>query len=210
MVPAETILKTAVEQKVDIIGLSDLITPSLDEMVHVAKEMQRQGLELPLMIGGATTSKAHTAVKIEPQYQHGVVYVADASRAVGVASALLSAEQKPGFLAALREEYQQVRAQRACKQKRLDLVGLEQARANRVPIDWSALEIIAPGRPGITVFDDIDLREIVPYIDWTFFFHAWQLKGRFPKILDDPEKGEEARKLYADAQAMLRKITDEH
>ena len=210
MVPAETILKTAVEKKVDIIGLSGLITPSLDEMVHVAKEMQRQGFELPLMIGGATTSKAHTAVKIEPQYQHGVIYVPDASRAVGVASALLSAEQKPDFLAALREEYQQVRAQRAGKQKRLDLVGLEQARANRVPIDWSALEIIAPGRPGITVFDDIDLREIVPYIDWTFFFHAWQLKGRFPKILDDPEKGEEARKLYADAQAMLRKITDEH
>ncbi len=209
MVPAETILKTAIDEQVDIIGLSGLITPSLDEMVHVAKEMKRRGFTLPLMIGGATTSKAHTAVKIEPEYEHGVIYVADASRAVGVASVLLSDEQKPDFLAGLKEEYEQVRQARAGKRKRQDLVSLEEARANRTPIDWAQAEIVAPRHPGITVFDDIDLREIVPYIDWTFFFHAWQLRGRFPKILDDPEKGEEARKLYADARVMLQQIIDE-
>ncbi|HHI77535.1 MAG TPA: methionine synthase, partial [Gammaproteobacteria bacterium] len=209
MVPADKILQTAIDEQVDIIGLSGLITPSLDEMVHVAKEMKRRGFTIPLMIGGATTSKAHTAVKIEPEYEHGVIYVPDASRAVGVASALLSDEQKPEFLAKLREEYQGVRESRAGKQKRQDLATLEEARANRTPIDWSKAEIVPPRHPGITVFDDIDLRQIVPYIDWTFFFHAWQLRGRFPKILDDPEKGEEARKLYADAQAMLQQIIDE-
>ncbi|BAN68357.1 methionine synthase [endosymbiont of unidentified scaly snail isolate Monju] len=209
MVPADRILQTAKDEGADIIGLSGLITPSLDEMVHVAKEMKRQGFTIPLMIGGATTSKAHTAVKIEPEYEHGVVYVPDASRAVGVASALLSDDQKPAFLAALKEEYEQVRQARAGKQKRQDLVTLEEARANRTPIDWSQAPIVPPRHPGITVLDDIDLHEIVPYIDWTFFFHAWQLRGRFPKILDDPEKGEEARKLYADAQAMLERILDE-
>ena len=203
MVPAETILKTAREEKVDIIGLSGLITPSLDEMVHVAKEMKRQGFEIPLLIGGATTSKAHTAVKLEPQYEHGVVYVADASRAVGVASNLLSAEIKSGFLDRTREDYDQVRANRSARNEAKSNLALDQARANRTPIDWTAAEITAPVRPGITVLDDIDLGEITPYIDWTFFFHAWQLKGRFPRILDDPEKGEEARKLYADARAML-------
>ena len=209
MVPADRILQTARDEGVDIIGLSGLITPSLDEMVHVAKEMKRQGFTIPLMIGGATTSKAHTAVKIEPEYEHGVVYVPDASRAVGVASALLSDEQKPGFLADLKEEYEQVRVARAGKQRKQDLVSIGEARANRTPIDWTKAEIVPPRHPGITVFDDIDLHEIVPYIDWTFFFHAWQLKGRYPKILDDPEKGEEARKLYADAQDMLQQIIDE-
>ena len=209
MVPADRILQTARDEGVDIIGLSGLITPSLDEMVHVAKEMKRQGFTIPLMIGGATTSKAHTAVKIEPEYEHGVVYVPDASRAVGVASALLSDEQKPGFLADLKEEYEQVRVARAGKQRKQDLVSIGEARANRTPIDWTKAEIVPPRHPGITVFDDIDLHEIVPYIDWTFFFHAWQLKGRHPKILDDPEKGEEARKLYADAQDMLQQIIDE-
>ena len=209
MVPAETILQRAREEKVDIIGLSGLITPSLDEMVHVAKEMKRQGFTIPLLIGGATTSKAHTAVKIEPQYEHGAVYVADASRAVGVASTLLSKEQKPAFLDELRVEYEQVRQQRAAKNEAKNNIPLAEAQANRTPIDWSAAPITAPARPGITVLDDIDLADIVPYIDWTFFFHAWQLKGRFPKILDDAEKGEEARKLYADAQAMLQQILDE-
>ncbi len=209
MVSADKILQTAKDEGADIIGLSGLITPSLDEMVHVAKEMKRQGFAIPLMIGGATTSKAHTAVKIEPEYEHGVVYVPDASRAVGVASALLSDEQKPAFLAELKDEYEQVRQARAGKQKRQDLVSIDEARANRTPIDWSRAPIVAPRHSGITVLDDIDLREIVPYIDWTFFFHAWQLRGRFPKILDDPEKGEEARKLYADAQAMLERILDE-
>ncbi len=209
MVPADRILQTARDEGVDIIGLSGLITPSLDEMVHVAKEMKRQGFTIPLMIGGATTSKAHTAVKIEPEYECGVVYVPDASRAVGVASALLSDEQKPGFLADLKEEYEQVRVARAGKQRKQDLVSIGEARANRTPIDWTKAEIVPPRHPGITVFDDIDLHEIVPYIDWTSFFHAWQLKGRYPKILDDPEKGEEARKLYVDAQDMLQQIIDE-
>ena len=209
MVPAETILQRARDESVDIIGLSGLITPSLDEMVHVAKEMTRQGFSIPLMIGGATTSKAHTAVKIEPQYGHGAIYVADASRAVGVASALLSKEQKPALLVELREEYEQVRQQRAAKNEAKNNVSLKVAQANRTPIDWSSTGIVAPAVPGITVVDAIDLAEIARYIDWTFFFHAWQLRGRFPKILDDPEKGEEARKLYADAQAMLKNIVDE-
>ncbi len=209
MVPAETILQTAKDQQVDIIGLSGLITPSLDEMVHVAKEMTRQGFDIPLMIGGATTSKAHTAVKIEPQYEHGVVYVADASRAVGVASTLLSDAQKPNFLTGLRDEYDQVRERRAAKNEAKNNIPLAEAQANKTPIDWAATEITCPARLGLTVLKDIDLSEIVPYIDWTFFFHAWQLKGRFPKILDDAEKGTEARKLYADAQAMLEKIIHE-
>jgi len=209
MVPAETILTKAREHKVDIIGLSGLITPSLDEMVHMAKEMKRQGFSIPLMIGGATTSKAHTAVKIEPEYQHGVVYVADASRAVGVASALLSDEQKPAFLADTHAEYDEVRARRAAKDEAANLVPIDKARANRTPIDWSKAAITAPAKPGITVLDDIDIEQLVPYIDWTFFFHAWQLKGRFPKILDDAVKGEEARKLYADATAMLQQIIDQ-
>ncbi len=210
MVPAETILQTAKKEQVDIIGLSGLITPSLDEMVHVAKEMTRQGFDIPLLIGGATTSKAHTAVKIEPNYNHGAIYVADASRAVGVASTLLSEQQKPAFLADLKTEYTEVRERRASKNEAKNNVPLAQAQANRTPIDWATAPITKPAKLGITVYPDIDLTEIVPYIDWTFFFHAWQLKGRFPKILDDPTKGEEARKLYADAQTMLHQILDEH
>ena len=224
MVPADQILETARKEEVDLIGLSGLITPSLDEMVHVAKEMKRQGFTIPLMIGGATTSKAHTAVKIAPEYEHGVVYVPDASRAVGVASALLSEEQKPDFLEALAEEYEQVRQGRSRKQEARNLATLEEARANRVPIDWrnwqpprprvleeapEGVRLVPKGGGVLAVYDDIPIETLVPYIDWTFFFHAWQLKGRYPKILDDPEKGEEARKLFADAQAMLKKIIDE-
>ncbi|MCP5301440.1 MAG: methionine synthase [Chromatiaceae bacterium] len=209
MVPADTILNKAREHQVDIIGLSGLITPSLDEMVHIAREMTRQGFTLPLMIGGATTSKAHTAVKIEPQYAHGAVYVADASRAVGVATALLSDEHKPKFLADLRAEYDAVRARRAAKNEAASLVPIAEARVNPTPIDWAAATVVAPAHPGVTVLNDIDLAQIVPYIDWTFFFHAWQLRGRFPQILDDADKGAEARKLYADAQAMLKRIVDE-
>jgi 5-methyltetrahydrofolate--homocysteine methyltransferase len=210
MVPAETILQKAREEKVDIIGLSGLITPSLDEMVHVAKEMTRLEFDVPLMIGGATTSKAHTAVKIEPQYEHGVVYVPDASRAVGVATSLLSEEQKTGFKAQLKQEYEQVRQQRAQKNEQKNLIPIAEARANATPENWSETDIIKPQQLGVTVLEDIELADITPYIDWTFFFHAWQLKGRFPKILDDADKGEEARKLYADAQAMLEKIIAEN
>ncbi|MGV6816640.1 MAG: methionine synthase [Thiotrichales bacterium] len=208
MVPAEKILQVAREESVDIIGLSGLITPSLDEMVHVAKEMTRQGFDIPVMIGGATTSKAHTAVKIEPQYAHGAIYVADASRAVSVASTLLSSENKPAYLADIRAEYEEVRARRASKDQAKNLVPVDTARQNPIPIDWSEY---TPAAPVVQerVFEDIPLDELSQYIDWTFFFHAWQLRGRYPKILDDAEKGEEARKLFADAQAMLKQVIDE-
>lgn len=224
MVSADKILQTARDEGVDIIGLSGLITPSLDEMVHVAKEMKRQGFTIPLMIGGATTSKAHTAVKIEPQYEHGAVYVADASRAVGVASTLLSTAKKPGFLADLKDEYESVRQSRTKKDAARKLVTIDQARANPLPVDWqqwqpvrpaaldrpaTGVKIIPKGAGLLAVYEDIPLDELIPYIDWTFFFHAWQLRGRFPKILDDPEKGEEARKLFKDAQDMLENIKQE-
>jgi 5-methyltetrahydrofolate--homocysteine methyltransferase len=209
MVSADTILQKAKEENVDIIGLSGLITPSLDEMVHVAREMTRLGFDIPLMIGGATTSQAHTAVKIEPEYVHGVVYVPDASRAVGVATNLLSGEHKAPFLQELKEEYQEVRVRRAAKNDAKNLITIEAARANPTAIDWDEYQPVEPAQLGITVLDDIDLSGVAEYIDWTFFFHAWQLKGRYPKILDDKEKGEEARKLFADAQAMLRQVIDE-
>jgi 5-methyltetrahydrofolate--homocysteine methyltransferase len=209
MVPAETILQQAVEERVDIIGLSGLITPSLDEMVHLAKEMQRKGMQLPLMIGGATTSKAHTAVKIEPEYDGPAVYVADASRAVGVASSLLSEEKRDDFIAATRQEYAQLRERRAQRNEAKNLIEYTAAQANPTPIDWDSYTPVMPKQPGVSVLDDIDLRLLLPYIDWTFFFHAWQLKGRFPAILDDAKKGDEARKLYADAQAMLEQTIEQ-
>jgi len=209
MVPAETILQKAVEEQVDIIGLSGLITPSLDEMVHLAKEVQRKGLQVPLMIGGATTSKAHTAVKIEPEYDGPAIYVADASRAVGVATSLLSEEQRDGFVAATRQEYAEVRERRAQRNEAKNLIDYAAAQANPTPIDWGSYTPTTPIQPGITVLEDIDLRQLLPYIDWTFFFHAWQLKGRFPAILQDTDKGEEAAKLYADAEAMLEQLIQE-
>jgi 5-methyltetrahydrofolate--homocysteine methyltransferase len=209
MVPAETILRTAREQKVDIIGLSGLITPSLDEMVHVAKEMERQGMDIPVMIGGATTSRVHTAVKIAPNYHETVVYVKDASRAVGVASALLSATRGVEFRRQLSEEYEQVRIGHAGRQSRKKFLSLEQARANATPIDWSGYQPPAPANPGVHVIDSIDLAELVDFIDWTPFFHAWELAGSYPRILDDEIVGEEARKLFADAEAMLARIVDE-
>jgi len=210
MVPADTILQTAKQENVDIIGLSGLITPSLDEMVHVAKEMTRLDFDIPLMIGGATTSQAHTAVKLEPEYAHGVVYVPDASRAVGVATSLLSEEQKAPFLQEIKSEYEEVRQRRAAKNDAATLVSIEAARSNPTPVDWDEYQPVEPAQPGVTVLEDIDLSGVAEYIDWTFFFHAWQMKGRYPKILDDAEKGEEARKLFADAQAMLRQVIEEN
>jgi 5-methyltetrahydrofolate--homocysteine methyltransferase len=209
MVPTETILQKAREVDADIIGLSGLITPSLEEMVHVASEMQRQGFRIPLLIGGATTSKKHTALKIAPQYQHPVVYVPDASRAVGVASSLLSAEQHGPYVASIAEDYAEVRARHAAKDEERSLVPIDEARANPIPIDWAHYQPPVPREPGVQVFPDIPIQDIARYIDWTFLFHAWELRGRFPQILDDPEKGEEARKLYADARAMLQRIIDE-
>ena len=209
MAPADKILQTAREREVDIIGLSGLITPSLEEMAHVAKEMRRLDFTVPLLIGGATTSKAHTAVKIEPQYPHGVVYVADASRAVGVAAALLSKRQKPDFLRETADEYQRVRARRAAKPKSGDLVSISAARANAINIDWQTYTPPAPKRLGVFAPGNIDLSEVARYIDWTFFFHAWQLRMRYPDILQDKEKGAEARQLLADARAMLQRVIAE-
>ncbi len=209
MVPTATILQQARDQEVDIIGLSGLITPSLEEMVLVAAEMRRQGFSLPLLIGGATTSKAHTAVKIAPQYDHPVVYVPDASRAVGVVGQLLSAALKEPYAQGIAAEYAQVRERRAAANEAKDLVPIAEARANATSIDWEHYQPPAPREPGIQVFADIPLAEIAPYIDWTFFFHAWELKGRFPQILDDPLKGEEARKLFDEAHTMLQRIIAE-
>ncbi|KEA63369.1 5-methyltetrahydrofolate--homocysteine methyltransferase [Marinobacterium lacunae] len=209
MVPAEKILKTAREENADIIGLSGLITPSLDEMVHVAKEMQRQGFDIPLMIGGATTSKAHTAVKIEPNYKNNqVVHVTNASRSVGVASNLLSKERHDAFCAEIKADYQAVRERHAARQNDQRRVTLEAARENRYKIDWEGYTPPKPIKPGIHVFDDYDLEELSHYIDWTPFFQSWELAGRFPRILDDEIVGEEARKLYDDAKLMLRDIID--
>ena len=161
------------------------------------------------MIGGATTSKLHTAVKIEPQYEHPVIHVKDASRAVGVAGSLLSKDMKANYVAGIRADYAEVRKRRAARDEARDLIPLAQAQANRIPIDWEHYQPPVPAEPGVQVFDNIPLGEIAAYIDWTFFFHAWELRGRFPQILDDPDKGVEARKLFDDAKAMLEQIIHE-
>ncbi|MCP4127522.1 MAG: methionine synthase [Gammaproteobacteria bacterium] len=206
MVPAETILQLAQEHAVDIIGLSGLITPSLDEMVHIAKEMERLGMNIPLLVGGATTSLIHTAVKIAPEYTGPAVHVTDASRAVGVASNLLSEEQRSTYLTQIREQYRAARERRADAQQNHDLLSLAQARANATQIDWTDYTPPRPQQPGIHVIREIPIKEIIPFIDWTFFFHAWELKGSYPKILAHPEKGYEANKLFDDAQRMLAQI----
>ncbi len=209
MVPAETILKTAREENVDIIGLSGLITPSLDEMVHVAKEMRRQGFTIPLLIGGATTSRVHTAVKIEPHYDaDSVVYVKDASRAVGVASALLSDNQGAAFRQGIRDEYQQVRELHAGKQSNKKYLTLEQARENRTPVEWAGYQPPTPASSDISVIQNIDLKALTAYIDWTPFFHAWELAGSYPKILKDEIVGKEAQQLFDDAQQLLSEIVE--
>ncbi|WML90709.1 methionine synthase [Thiothrix lacustris] len=210
MVSAEKILQVARDEKVDIIGLSGLITPSLDEMVHVAKEMQRQDFHVPLLIGGATTSKIHTAVKIEPQFKNDiVVYVADASRAVGVASALLSKEQKPDYVASIRAEYEQVRVKRAANQTERKLISIAAARENKFKADWANYTPPKPTTLTPLVFNDYPLAELMERIDWTPFFRSWEMAGRFPDILTDEIVGEECTKLYADAQAMLKTLVDE-
>ncbi|MBZ9538126.1 methionine synthase [Modicisalibacter tunisiensis] len=209
MVPAEKILQTAREENADIIGLSGLITPSLDEMVHVAKEMQRQGFDIPLLIGGATTSKAHTAVKIDPQYEHPVIYVTDASRAVGVAGRLLSPGLKEAYVDDIRAEYETVRERNAKRRPKAADISYAEARERRFQPDWSAYTPPAPAFTGLRAFDDYNLEELVERIDWTPFFMSWQLSGKYPKILDDEVVGEAARNLFADARAMLRKLIDE-
>nr|WP_235800406.1 methionine synthase [Vibrio lentus] len=209
MVSCEKILKVAKEENVDIIGLSGLITPSLDEMVHVAKEMERQGFKLPLLIGGATTSKAHTAVKIEQNYSEPVVYVNNASRAVGVCTSLLSNELKPAFVEKLDIDYDRVRDQHNRKKPRTKPVTLERARANKVAIDWRAYTPPAPAKPGIHIFNDFDVATLRQYIDWTPFFMTWSLVGKYPAILDHEEVGEEAKRLFKDANDLLDRVQKE-
>ncbi|WP_407276611.1 methionine synthase [Halothiobacillus sp. DCM-1] len=208
MVPTQTILDAARAERCDLIGLSGLITPSLDEMVTVAQEMERQGFDIPLMIGGATTSKLHTALKIAPAYRHPVVHVLDASRAVGVAASLLG-ENKAVYAAEIAADYAELVARRKANQTDAKRVSLAEARANREVMDYANDTPMPPKNPGITVFDDYPLDDLVPYIDWTPFFQSWQLFGKYPAILDDATVGTEARKLFDDAQRMLQQIVDE-
>jgi 5-methyltetrahydrofolate--homocysteine methyltransferase len=209
MVSADKILKTAIDEKVDIIGLSGLITPSLDEMVHVAHEMERTGMHIPLLIGGATTSPVHTAVKIAPGYKGSVVYVKDASKSVGVASSLLSSELRESFVKGIQDDYEKIRTQHA-QGRKPELVSLNEARSNKLIIDWQKESITKPAFTGIKVFNQYSLEEIADYIDWTFFFHEWRISGKFPDIFNDPLKGEEAGKLFDDAQEMLKLIIKEN
>ncbi|MEH6480968.1 MULTISPECIES: methionine synthase [Pseudoalteromonas] len=203
MVPADKILQTAIDEKADIIGLSGLITPSLDEMVHVAKEMKRRGFELPLLIGGATTSKAHTAVKIEPQYDKGVVYVNNASRAVGVVSNLLSRDIKPDFLAKTKAEYVKVREQQARKKPRSKPVTIQRARDNAAKLDWDNYTPPVPKKLGVTEFKNVPIATLRKYIDWTPYFMTWSIAGKYPRIMDDEVVGEQAQSLFKDANDML-------
>ncbi len=209
MVPSATILKTAREMKVDIIGVSGLITPSLDEMVHVAKEMEREGFELPLLIGGATTSRVHTAVKIAPHYHAPVVHVLDASRSVPAVSKLFSTAEREGFLAEVREDQAKVRVQFEEHQGAKEYVALAEARANKIWIDWQAEPPVAPKSTGVFTYRNFPLTELLPYIDWTPFFQSWELAGKFPKILEDPVVGAQATQLYGDARAILDRMVKE-
>jgi 5-methyltetrahydrofolate--homocysteine methyltransferase len=209
MVPAETILAEAKKHHVDIIGLSGLITPSLDEMVHMATEMERLELNIPLLIGGATTSRIHTAVKIDPKYSGAVVYVPDASRAVGVAGELLSEDRKAVYIQNIKDEYELMREQRSKRTASRQTFTLQQARDNAFKADWETYTPPVPTFLGIKVFDDYSLAELSRYIDWTPFFHAWELAGKYPKILHDDIIGEEATRLFDDAQQMLKQIIDE-
>ncbi len=209
MVPCERILETARRENANFIGLSGLITPSLDEMVHVAREMQRQGFELPLLIGGATTSPAHTSVKIAPQYRSPVIYVKDASRSVGVCQTLVTNTSRAEFLAKNETEHARRREQHAGKKSRAPEVSIAQARTNRRSIDWQAYRPVPPRTPGIRVFDDYPLKDLLGYIDWMPFFNAWEFTGKFPDILTDPRVGEAASNLYDDARRMLKQLIAE-
>lgn len=209
MVPADKILERAREENAQIIGLSGLITPSLDEMVHVAKEMERLGMKQPLLIGGATTSKLHTAVKVAPGYSGDVVHVLDASKAVTVASSLLSKDESAKFAAAVKGEYAEMRELHANRKSDVEYVSLKEARKNKLQIDWAKEEITKPNFTGIKVFDDYPLAEIAAYIDWSPFFSTWEMSGTYPRIFESDKYGKEAKKLYDDAQALLKKIIDE-
>ena len=209
MVSCEKILSEAKKHNVDIIGLSGLITPSLDEMVYVAKEMERLGFKTPLLIGGATTSKVHTAVKIAQNYSGPVIHVNDASKSVPVASSLISKEHRDLFMAEVNKDYDRVREQNKNAQSQNKFISMTEARENKLSIDWKKTEIHKPNFLGTKVFEEYDLNEIAEYIDWTPFFHSWELKGSYPKILNDPERGVEATKLFNDAKSMLNKLISE-
>jgi 5-methyltetrahydrofolate--homocysteine methyltransferase len=210
MVSAARILETAREKKADVIGLSGLITPSLDEMCHVAAEMEREGFDIPLLIGGATTSRVHTAVKIHPNYSRGqTVYVTDASRAVGVVANLLSKDSRVAYIADVQKEYARISAAHDGERGPQRRLTLAQARSRRFRPDWDAFEPTRPSFLGTRAFIGYDLGELAPYIDWTPFFQTWEMKGRYPGILDDPKAGAAARALFADAQAMLKRIVAE-
>jgi 5-methyltetrahydrofolate--homocysteine methyltransferase len=209
MTPATKILDTAREKKVDIIGLSGLITPSLDEMAHVAAEMEREGFDTPLLIGGATTSRVHTAVKIHPRYRRGqTVYVVDASRAVGVVSSLLSPEARANYVETVRAEYRKVADAHARSEADKQRLSLAKAREAGFKADWASYEPPVPSFLGTRIFETYDLEELARYIDWTPFFQTWELKGRYPAILEDEKQGEAAHQLFDDAQAMLKRIID--
>jgi len=209
MVPCDKILAAAKEHQVDIIGLSGLITPSLDEMVHVAREMKRGGFTIPLLIGGATTSRAHTAVKIAPEYPGAVVHVLDASRVVGVASDLLSEERKDAYRAEVEQQHARLREEHAGKKAKGDLLPIEVARGNALPIDWAKADLAVPGKTGLLTYDEIPLAELVEYFDWSPFFAAWEMRGRYPGLLSDPEIGPQATELHNDALKVLEKIVAE-
>jgi 5-methyltetrahydrofolate--homocysteine methyltransferase len=208
MVHAEKILDAAIKENVDIIGLSGLITPSLEEMAFVASEMERRGFTVPLLIGGATTSEMHTAVKIAPEYHNPVIHVRDASRATGVVAALLSADGKKPFIDSVTEKYSALRHKHESTRAGVTYVSLEQARANKFKMDWSSFKPVKPTFLGVKHIDNYPLEEISKYIDWTFFFHAWKISGKYPAIFDDPLKGVEARKLFNDAQVLLKRIIE--
>ncbi|NVK85335.1 MAG: DUF559 domain-containing protein, partial [Cytophagia bacterium] len=210
MVPAEKILDAAIEHKVDCIGLSGLITPSLDEMVHVAKEMERRGMQIPLLIGGATTSRIHTAVKIDPVYSGSVVHVLDASKSVPVAGELISKETYKNIFSRTKDEYAKLREDHANRQVIKNYISLKDAQKNKVKIDWSSKEFAKPHVLGNQVFNDYSIEEISRYIDWTPFFSTWMLKGKFPRILEDEVVGTEAKKLYEDAQKMIKQVIDKN
>jgi 5-methyltetrahydrofolate--homocysteine methyltransferase len=208
MVPADKIIEKAIEEKVDFIGLSGLITPSLEEMVNVASELNRRGLNIPLLIGGATTSEIHTAVKIAPVYNFPVVHVKDASRSTSVLQSLINREGDNSFAGDIKAKYNRMREEFLSKQKSRDLLPLDKARANSLKIEWNRESIFKPRKPGIHIYDYYDIEEIARYIDWTFFFFAWKINGKYPQVFDDPVKGDEARRIFDDAQVLLQELID--
>ncbi|GAL66164.1 5-methyltetrahydrofolate-homocysteine methyltransferase [Jejuia pallidilutea] len=206
MVPPEKIIETAISERVDAIGLSGLITPSLDEMVYLAKEMQRQNFELPLLIGGATTSKAHTAVKIDTQYKNAVVHVNDASRAVTVVGDLLNKKSSRAYVAELKKNYDEFRTKFLKRGKEKSYISIQEARQRKYTIDWDTSEIVKPKAMGVQVLKQLSLKELLPFIDWSPFFRSWDLHGKYPDILKDDVVGEQAVQLFNDAQEMVQHI----